>query len=350
MNCHKLETRILVVCDSTYGSYFRALLERAGFGVTLTHSCQQAMVNCQLEHYALVLVARDPSDILVEALCRQLRAEDWYRSRPLVVLLHGNDLGKIQACFGYGVSEVICSPISGDELVLRLRALMNRHDQVASEYADISARLTATVMQRYDRLRSDLEASITQRIYCETIYSVTEGHFVLLDYSEFDDYLRGLEPKKQFSSVYRVPVEELTDVDKAIDTAEGLFDSYQSSHPEARFDEDDLADMSLCCSELACNIIKHGGGHGEVNFNINDDDVRIYSGDCGSGINPVFLANALFMGGASARKSFGFGFTILYEIADFIVMTTGTKGTRLMLIKSRTKVQDNKFNEILARF
>ena len=340
----------MVVCEATYGCYFKTLLERAGFGVTLVSNCQQAMVNCQLEHYALVLIARNPSDVLVEALCRQLRTEDWYRSRPLVVLLHGNDLGMIESCFGYGVSEVICSPISGDELVLRLRALIRRHDLVASEYAEISARMTSTVMQRYDQLRSDLEASITQRIYCETIYSVTEGHFVLLDYNEFDDYLRGLESNKQFGTSYKVPIAELSDVDRAIDMADSVFDSYQSSHSQAPFDEDDLADMSLCCSELACNIIKHGGGRGDINFNINEDDVRIYSGDCGSGINPVFLANALFMGGASARKSFGFGFTILYEIADFIVMATGEKGTRLMLIKSRTKVQDNRFNEILARF
>ena len=350
VNCLGLETKILVVCNQTYEQYFRILLERAGHRVDIACSCQQAALLCKKEHYALVLLVQDPSSILVEALCRQLRADDWYTARPIVIMINGRSIEQIAACYKYGFSDVWCAPMTGSELLLRISSQLQRVERIMDLYACKFANLADRLLRQQDSLQSRLEEMITHKVYCETIYSVTEGHFILLGYDEFDDYLCGIESKKQFSDLTQVSIRSVSDVDRAIDMADRVFAEYQSANPDALFDEDDLADMCMCCSELACNIVKHGGGLGDIKVNINDEDVRIYAGDHGTGINELFLANALFMGGVSAKKSFGFGFTILYEVSDYIVMTTGLQGTRLMIIKSRQKVEENKYQDILARF
>lgn len=350
MNCLGLETKILVVCSQIYGQYFKILTERAGYLVDIVDSCQKAAQLCKQKHYALVLLVQNPSNLLVEALCRQLRADDWYAARPVVIMIQGHNVEQIAACYNYGFSDVWCAPLTGSELILRINAQLQRVERIMDIYAGKFANLADSLLRQQDSLQSRLEEMITRKVYCETVYSVTEGHFILLGYDEFDDYLKGIESKKQFSDSTQVIIRNAYDVDKAIDMADKVFADYQNANPSAPFDEDDLADMCMCCSELACNIVKHGGGLGEVKVNINDEDVRIYAGDHGTGINELFLANALFMGGVSAKKSFGFGFTILYEVSDYIVMTTGLQGTRLMIIKSRQKIVENKYQDILARF
>ncbi len=350
MNCLGLDTKILVVCNQTYGQYFKLLLERAGYLIDIAGTSQQAVLMCKKEHYAMVLLVQDPSSIMVEALCRQLRADSWYMARPIVILIQGHNVEQMTACFNYGFSDVWCAPITGDELVLRITSQLQRVERIMDFYSDKFSKLADSLLRQQDIQQSRLEEMITHKVYCETIYSVTEGHFILLEYDEFDDYLKNTEPKKQFSDSTKVLIRSAYDVDKAIDMADKMFADYQNDNPDSPFDEDDLADMCMCCSELACNVVKHGGSLGEIRVNINDEDVRIYAEDHGTGINELFLANALFMGGVSAKKSFGFGFTILYEVADYIVMTTGLQGTRLMIIKSRQKIEQNKYQEILARF
>ncbi|MBQ7568143.1 hypothetical protein IJT17_04985, partial [bacterium] len=313
----------MIVCNQVYGEYFSTLMQRAGYLADIATSCQQAMSLCQKEHYMLVLLIQESGNIMVEAMCRQLRTDEWYASCPLIMLVQRHSLEEISACFKYGVSDVWCAPMTGSEIVMRVTAQLQRTEKVMDIYASRFAKLTNSLLRQQDSLKSRLEEMITHKVYCETIYSVTEGRFILLGYDEFDDYLKGAESNKLFSEATKVGIRSASDVDEAIDIANTMFDDYQDSHPDSRFDEDDLADMCTCCSELACNIVKHGGGAGEINVNINEEDVRIYASDKGTGINELFLANALFMGGVSAKKSFGFGFTILYETADYIIMATG---------------------------
>ena len=209
-----------------------------------------------------------------------------------------------------------------------------------------------SIMRRYDTMRQEMDVAITHKIYCEMIYSITSGHFILLNYDEFDDYVKNSETDRSSGQEYRFEVNSLNDVDKATVAIEKAFAAYHRSCPDGMaYNEDSVQDMCLCASELCANIMKHGGGSGEVRFNVGAADARFYASDHGAGINEAFLANALFLSGSSSKASFGFGFSIIYELSDYIVMATGHKGTRIMVVKSRVPAPKQPISEeVLARF
>ena len=356
MNKLDLNNKVLVVADATYGDYLKVLLTRAGYQVTMLDDISKASNLTDVQQFALVLIDQhyNTRSFLLENFCIHLRRSDennWYRVRPIIVVYHGPSDENVEAMLNIGVDDVICTPVFGNELVACVRGALHRLCEIEAVYADKFSTLAASLMRNYDDARLELEADIKSRVYRELTYSVSEGRFILLSHQEFDDYLRHTDPPKAFDDDLEVCIDNQLAVDLVLDRAERAFDEYAELHPEQPFSEDDMNDMLVCASELACNVIKHGGGLGSMNINVNEEDVRIYVGDCGEGISEAFLANAIFMGGASSRRSFGFGFSILYKLVDFLIMTTSRQGTRILLVKERAKVEQPVLaDEILARF
>ncbi len=347
-----LVPKVLVLVDADLQLYYSALLSRAGYDTTVTDDIREAAGLCERNQYRLILVVRDPSDLLVESFVRSLRRSAWYRSQPIAMAIHSHSMQTIEVCYDYGVDEIVCLPTQGAELLARLKAMLRRVESIEDAYAQRFAEMADSLMRRYDSMRQEMDVSITHKIYCEMIYSITDGHFILLDYDEFDDYVKNSESDRSSGQEYRFELSSLNDVDKAAVAIEKAFAAYHQSCPDGMsYDEDDVQGMCLCASELSANIMKHGGGSGEVRFNVSEKDARFYASDHGAGINEAFLANALFLGGGSSKASFGFGFSIIYELSDYIVMATGHQGTRIMVVKKRVSVPKQPISEeVLARF
>ena len=56
--------------------------------------------------------------------------------------------------------------------------------------------------------------------------------------------------------------------------------------------------------------------------------------DCGHGIDSLILPKAVLRRGFSTKPSLGFGYTIMLEVADRVLLCTGTSGTTVVLIRN----------------
>lgn len=94
---------------------------------------------------------------------------------------------------------------------------------------------------------------------------------------------------------------------------------------------DDRDAVILAVSEALTNAVKHGGG----------DDYSIYLQarkclqfvirDYGPGIDFRSLPKATLIQGFSTSNTMGFGFTIMLEVCDRVLLTTDTRGTAVVL-------------------
>lgn len=85
--------------------------------------------------------------------------------------------------------------------------------------------------------------------------------------------------------------------------------------------------------EAVANAVKHGV-EGRVYAGRADGVVWAAVTDRGKGIESLLLPRALLEGGFSTKPSLGMGYTIMLDVADRILLTTGEKGTTVVLLKA----------------
>lgn len=154
------------------------------------------------------------------------------------------------------------------------------------------------------------------QIYRDVIRAVTQGRLLLARHNEIGQYLdeRAFHSGMEISRPHDVSkVRHL--VRKAL---EGLSMSKQ------RKDR-----MVLCVSEAATNVIKHVG-EGEVRIYIGNNNIRTVISDEGPGIDVSRLPQLTLMKGFSTKISLGYGFNIMLDFLDHLIMST-SKGTTLVM-------------------
>jgi len=98
--------------------------------------------------------------------------------------------------------------------------------------------------------------------------------------------------------------------------------------------------LILCVSEAATNVIKHVG-EGHMSVHVLPDSIRVIITDNGPGIDISQIPQVTLNKGYSTRISLGFGFTVMLDYLDRLVMSTKS-GTILVLEMSidREKMAD----------
>lgn len=92
----------------------------------------------------------------------------------------------------------------------------------------------------------------------------------------------------------------------------------------------------VAAGEAITNAVKHGGG-GCVYTGTLDGEVWVAASDDGPGIDSLILPNAILRRGFSTKPSLGLGYTIMLDVADRVLLCTGSKGTIVILFKSITE-------------
>lgn len=95
-------------------------------------------------------------------------------------------------------------------------------------------------------------------------------------------------------------------------------------------DEDQAADLALCATEAATNVLVHGG-KGEVSAHLFNDRIQVWIQDQGGGIDLVALTRSALLRTYSSKASMGLGFNLMLELADQVSVYTSSKGTTLIL-------------------
>lgn len=95
-------------------------------------------------------------------------------------------------------------------------------------------------------------------------------------------------------------------------------------------DRDRIFDMVLCVSEASTNALKHAHG-GTLDVFLVDGRAQVWVADQGSGIDFSLLPRSTLMKGWSSKTSLGYGYTILLELLDRVVLSTSRYGTVVVM-------------------
>lgn len=150
--------------------------------------------------------------------------------------------------------------------------------------------------------------------YVDVLDAVTGGKLILVTDDELRDAIgevvlepRRLDQAKELSSVRQTVADSLS---------------------EYEFTDRDT--VLLAVSEALTNAVKHGG-RAEYAIYQSGSCVQVVVRDYGHGIDFRELPKATLIQGFSTTSTMGLGFTIMLEVSDRVLLTTGTTGTVVVL-------------------
>lgn len=181
-----------------------------------------------------------------------------------------------------------------------------------------------TERKRADESRRKFEREIEMQkrsFYRETILSVTGGTLDICEREDVEPYIE--------RAAFCYEVEDASQVSPARRKSEEFF--LQQQLTGVRLDE-----FMVGVGEAVTNAIKHGM-HGMVHAGSDDKSVWVAISDTGTGIESLILPRAVLLRGFSTKPSLGLGYSIMLEVSDRILLTTGEQGTTVVLIKEKVE-------------
>lgn len=158
-----------------------------------------------------------------------------------------------------------------------------------------------------------------QAFYRDTIFSVTDGKLLICEPEEVKPYLASAEVK--------LDLRETSDLTRARSAIARYFLRNGL--------EEDIAKMfMLAVGEALTNALKHAG-RGRAFAGTTPDGVWVGVTDRGRGIESLILPKVVLKRGFSTKPSLGLGYSIMLEVADRVLLSTGPTGTRVLLFKDR---------------
>lgn len=185
--------------------------------------------------------------------------------------------------------------------------------------------LQAIVRDITERKRSDENRRILEnqmeihkrQFYRNTILSFTNGKLEMVEQEEIAPLLS--------EARLSVPVEKSSDLLYIRRLVENYLTEYNLG-------ADDLSAYIIAVGEALTNAIVHAES-GVLYAGTMKDHVWIAVVDDGDGIDPLLIPKATIGKGFSTKPSMGYGFTLMLEVADKILLSTDRSGTAVVLIK-----------------
>ncbi len=173
------------------------------------------------------------------------------------------------------------------------------------------------VFDMTDVLKTEQEREERElKIYRDVILAVTQGKLLLTIGQEIQSYI-------DTDSIHsEMRLLEPQDVARARTMVRGVLETVPLQGPRK-------AQMVLCVSEAATNVIKHVG-EGKIVVCLLENSIRIIIQDNGPGIDISQLPQVTLRKGYSTKLSLGYGFTIMLDYLDQLIMST-KGGTTLVL-------------------
>ncbi len=181
------------------------------------------------------------------------------------------------------------------------------------------------MVEELKKSRQDLEKelSITKKqrekifeVYRDVIFAVTQGKLLLVKVEELPSYTGEGQRLAEVTISRGEDVGLARKVSKQV--VRQLFPRYQKTQR-----------LLLCVSEAATNVVKHAGFGVFSILKTNDTTIRFIFQDKGPGIDLDYLPSALFYQGFSTKASLGYGFTLIYNFVDKIILSSTKNGTTL---------------------
>lgn len=179
---------------------------------------------------------------------------------------------------------------------------------------DITAKKQAEEEKR--ALEQSLEEQ-KRKFYRQIILSVTEGKLDICDKKDVEPFIQNAKVG--------------LDVNKAMDVSLARRE-IKNICQEYGLKGERLHQLTIAAGEVITNAIKHAGG-GRVYAGVTKDEVWVGAVDNGPGIESLILPSAVLRRGFSTKPSLGFGYSIVLDSCDRVLLKTCTDGTTVILFK-----------------
>lgn len=253
-------------------------------------------------------------------VCETLKNSDETRFIPIIMLTNLNDMQDKIRGLDKGADDFLVKPFDKLELFSRVRNLI----RVKSLMED--------KIENERRLEMEKERRGIMR---DVIFAVSGGKLVLAEESELALMRGGGDCVKSLA------IQESADVGLArAVTEEALL--------AVGMDRDRIFDMVLCVSEAATNALKHASG-GTLDVYRFETRAQVWVSDKGGGIDFSLLPRSTLMKGWSSKTSLGYGYTILLELLDRVLLSTSRYGTTVVM-EMALQPQPDASNTSLDRF
>ncbi|QOX65700.1 response regulator transcription factor [Anoxybacterium hadale] len=129
-------SKIMIVDDdSNIRELVTALLQNNGFDVCEAADGREALQKISVDNPDLAIIDIMMPNMDGFELCRHLRS--YYENMPVLMLTAKGELASKVKGFGLGADDYLTKPFEGDELVVRVQALLRRYKIEASQVIHI---------------------------------------------------------------------------------------------------------------------------------------------------------------------------------------------------------------------
>lgn len=129
-------SKIMIVDDdSNIRELVIALLQNNGFEVCEAADGREALLKISVDNPDLAIIDIMMPNMDGFELCRHLRS--YYENMPVLMLTAKGELASKVKGFGLGADDYLTKPFEGDELVVRVQALLRRYKIEASQLIQI---------------------------------------------------------------------------------------------------------------------------------------------------------------------------------------------------------------------
>lgn len=129
-------SKIMIVDDdSNIRELVIVLLQNNGFEVCEAEDGREALQNINIDNPDLAIIDIMMPNMDGFDLCRHLRS--YYENMPILMLTAKGELTNKVKGFGLGADDYLTKPFEGEELVVRVQALLRRYKIEASQIIQI---------------------------------------------------------------------------------------------------------------------------------------------------------------------------------------------------------------------
>ncbi len=190
-----------------------------------------------------------------------------------------------------------------------------------------------TERKQAEERRRSLEQELDRQkkaFYRDTILSVTGGKLDVCDYSDAEPFI--------VRASISVKIEDTSRVGYGRHQTRKMLEEFGLTG-------DRLDGFMVGVGEAITNAVKHGV-RGTVYVGHDETSVWAVVADQGSGIESLILPRAVLLRGFSTKPSLGLGYSIMLDVCDRILLSTGPSGTNVVLIKDKVE-SVAEFSELL---
>lgn len=313
----KKQPKILVVDDSEQNAEaISAQLIAEGYEVDKAYDGESALKKVKDLKPDLILL-----DVLMPRLngyevCRRLKEYDETKFVPVIlVTAFGESEDRIKG-LEVGADDFLTKPLNPNEMLARIRSLLRMKDLIEKQRARDQYVAEFSKLLELGQIRRE-EETRRRQVYKDVIYAVTNGKLLLMEQEELVKYAQEGE------EIYSLEIQDAEDVGKARNIVENI-------SKKLRLQDERVYDLVVCVSEAVTNVIKHAKS-GRIKIKKTTEKIQVWVDDYGPGIDFSQLPTFTLRKGFSTKPSLGYGFTILLELLDQLLLCTSSQGTTVVL-------------------